>query len=83
MANYTTTRADEALWMSNGGEITCKQHGGSYLTAAIAAHPSGQRHTTPLDVWTQVTAADNAEWAALGMGAMVCESCARAARRSA
>lgn len=39
------------LWVSNGGVITCANHGGAYLQAAVEARPKARRHTTPLDVW--------------------------------
>lgn len=42
------------LWVSNGGVISCANHGGAYLQAAVEARPKARRHTTPLDVWDRI-----------------------------
>lgn len=63
------------LWISHGGRVACKAHGGSYLAAAMLARPRARRHVTPLDVWWRITAADRATWREAGLGKLACEDC--------
>lgn len=67
-----TTVAGPVIWISNGGEVTCTDHGGGYLSSAVKASPRKRTHVTPLDYWTRATAQDIAELAADGIG---CETC--------
>lgn len=46
-AKYT---AEGSVWINEGGRIVCRDHGGSYLTAAIAKG-KGPHIFTPLDDW--------------------------------
>lgn len=47
---------DDALYVSQQGEVACARHGGQYLADAVAAHPNRVSHVTPLDSWTHVPA---------------------------
>lgn len=61
-SNDPTPAMPRPLWTSNGGEIVCERHGGSYLASAIAARPKARKHSTPLGVWVKVS---DAEWLAM------------------
>lgn len=47
MSTYTQPGS---VWISEGGEVLCREHGGGYLTAAIDAG-AGPHIFTPLDDW--------------------------------
>lgn len=59
-----------AVWISAGGEVLCKDHGGSYLASKIAAG-QGPEIITPLDDWLYHSPETAAEFN------LVCEVCAR------
>lgn len=50
MTENTAYTAEGALWITEGGLISCRDHGGSYLQAAIRAG-EGPHIVTPLDDW--------------------------------
>jgi hypothetical protein len=53
------TGADMALWVGKqSGKVYCTKHAGSYLQAAIQSRPKAVSHTTQLDQWVGVTAAE-------------------------
>lgn len=56
------------------GELTCPEHGGSYLRSAMAAHPRAKQHWTPLGDWVLMTTADHAEFAGAGL-VPKCQTC--------
>lgn len=59
-----------AVWISAGGEIVCRDHGGSCLTAAIVAG-QGPEIVTPLDDWLYHSPENAAQFE------LTCEVCAR------
>ena len=78
MTEQTTTPA--ALWIAADGRITCTEHGGMALAAAVEAHPERLAHVTALDDWQAVTEEHRELWAAqLGEEAAAevarCETC--------
>ncbi len=38
-------------WMNQNGRLSCTEHGGQYLKAAVASNPPGRAHETPIDHW--------------------------------
>jgi hypothetical protein len=69
------------LWANeHDGRISCEEHGGRYLQAAIVAKPTARTHRTPLGDWEKMTDADLREWEAEIGQPMTCEMCAYTAR---
>jgi len=64
------------LWSNDNGEISCAEHGGSYLRSAITARPKARAHRTPLGTWERLTRADLAELARMVGRPVGCETCA-------
>lgn len=62
MSTQTTTPA--ALWIAADGRITCVEHGGIALAAAVEARPERLAHVTNLDDWQAVTEDHREQWAA-------------------
>lgn len=80
MSQQTTTTTPAALWISADGRITCTEHGGAALAAAVDAHPERLVHITALDDWQAVTEEHRELWAAqVGADAAAemtqCETC--------
>lgn len=75
----TTARRHLLLWVRDGGEIACIQHGGAYLAFAVGNDPQARSHTTPLGGWSALTpdlyARLAADFAAAGLPAPACETC--------
>jgi hypothetical protein len=62
-----------AYFVSNGGELTCSEHGGMYLTSHLESHPKAKRISTPLAVWERLDSLEVATmFAELGF---CCETC--------
>lgn len=68
------------LWSNDNGEISCAEHGGSYLRSAIAARPRAGAHRTPLGTWERLTAGDIAELERMIGRPVGCETCAARSR---
>lgn len=64
------------LWSNDNGEISCAEHGGSYLRSAISARPAARAHRTPLGTWERLTRADLAELERMMGRPVGCETCA-------
>lgn len=69
-----------ALWIARDGRITCVEHGGMALRAAVEARPERLTHLTDLDDWQAVTPEHVEQWAAqMGTAAAAevarCETC--------
>lgn len=60
----------DSVWINQNGLITCRDHGGDYLTTAIA-DGDGPEILTPLDHWLRIDAA-----AAVAHD-LACETCKR------
>ena len=76
----TQTTKPAALWITREGRITCVEHGGMALAAAVEARPERLAHVTDLDDWQAVTAEHVEQWAAqMGKDAAAevarCETC--------
>lgn len=76
----TGEQAAVVLWSNDNGEISCAQHGGSYLRSAIAARPRARAHRTPLGTWERLTAGEVAELARMVGRPVGCETCAARSR---
>lgn len=59
-----------SVWISEGGEVVCWEHGGSYLKTAITAG-EGPHILTPLDDWLYHSPEIAREYD------LTCEVCAR------
>jgi hypothetical protein len=77
------TTTTPALWVHDGGEIACGQHGGAYLATAITLRPDATEHSTPLGTWERVTDLEllRAMFAESGLPEPGCETCAARAER--
>jgi hypothetical protein len=42
------------LYISNGGRVVCKEHGGGYLRSYLNNKPDAKRIETPLDTWLRI-----------------------------
>ena len=73
MTEQTTTPA--ALWIAADGRITCTEHGGMALAAAVEAHPERLAHVT--EERRELWAAQLGEAAAAEIAR--CETCGRGA----
>ena len=74
------TTKPAALWIARDGRITCVEHGGMALRAAVEARPERLTHLTDLDDWQAVTPEHVEQWAAqMGTAAAAevarCETC--------
>lgn len=69
MPTYTATGS---VWINEGGRVVCCDHGGSYLSAAIA-NGKGPHILTPLDDWLYHSPATAAKYG------FTCEDCDRKA----
>ena len=73
------TTKPAALWIARDGRITCVEHGGMALRAAVEARPERLTHLTDLDDWQAVTPEHVEQWAAqMGTAAAEvarCETC--------
>lgn len=49
----TQTRSSDTLYINDDGRVTCREHAGSYLAAALNHRPapSGATFPTPLGTW--------------------------------
>lgn len=65
------------LWITNNGLVSCGQHGGRYLAAAVKADPTAEVHSTPLDHWEAITRAE------IHAEGLTCETCSNAAKKAA
>lgn len=72
--------AAATLWSNDNGEISCAEHGGSYLRSGISARPNARAHRTPLGTWERVTRADLAELERMVGRPVGCETCATRSR---
>ena len=64
------------LWANEtSGNITCQDHAGGYLTAAIGARPKARTHSTPLGKWVAMSP----EWVAdmVAEFGSICDGCKR------
>ena len=59
----------DVLYVDNGGQVACIEHGGRYLKAELKARPNAKRIDTPITAWHRTTAAD--------LGGYGCETCER------
>jgi hypothetical protein len=77
------TTTTPALWVHDGGELACGQHGGAYLATAITLRPDATEHSTPLGTWERVTDVEllRAVFAESGLPEPGCETCAARAER--
>jgi hypothetical protein len=66
----------------HGGEVLCRDHAGSQLSAAIAAKPRASVYRTSFGDWVRANMEDVASWKMSGL-TLGCESCAERARRAA
>lgn len=76
----TSEQAEVVLWSNDNGEISCAEHGGSYLRSAIAARPRSRAHRTPLGTWERLTREDLAELERMVGRPIGCETCAARSR---
>jgi hypothetical protein len=64
-----------AYFVSNGGELTCSEHGGMYLRSELTRRPKAKVIKTPLDVWERLNSLELATLQAeIGF---CCETCWR------
>jgi hypothetical protein len=66
----------------HGGEVTCRDHAGSQLSAALSAKPRAKKWSTSFGDYVRATAADVAAWRMEDL-AIDCETCASQKRRAA
>ena len=59
--------ATTQLWVSDNGDVTCANHAGVYLSAAIQAKPKAKSHLTPLGSWHS--------YASIDLGGLPCSTC--------
>jgi len=53
----------ESWWVNeNTGQVSCAEHGGGYLNAAVRGLPTLTEHITPLGTWIQITPDYQAEF---------------------
>jgi hypothetical protein len=48
-------------WENDQQMVTCLDHAGAYLQAAIAEHPRAKTHNTPLGEWIRLSADEISE----------------------
>ena len=72
----TGGQAAVTLWSNDNGQISCAEHGGSYLRCAITARPKARTHRTPLGTWERLTPGDLAELERMIGRPVGCETCA-------
>lgn len=48
------TLTAKVLYVSSNGEVSCPEHGGTYLRLANDYRPNAPQHVTPLEVWDRV-----------------------------
>jgi hypothetical protein len=46
---------ENALYINQGGQVACKDHGGQYLKSYLEAYPYDEEITTPLGHWVRAT----------------------------
>lgn len=71
-----TTATATTLYISSNGEVSCPDHGGTYLRLAHEYHPTAPQHITPLESWDRMTTDYIVEWVDAFGTAPKCGRCA-------